>query len=163
MNIFVVNRHPITAARDLCDKHCVKMILETAQLLCAAHPKGTAPYKQTHMKHPCTIWTSASLQNYIWLYRHGIALEYEYERRYGRTHKSMEVLVWCGINLPSLPDIGLTPFAQAMPEQYKDADPVVAYRRYYLGDKSRIAKWNHSDVPEWYATKNPMLGLEVMA
>ena len=51
-----------------------------------------------------------------------------------------------------LPDIGLTPFAQAMPEKYKDANAVVAYRNYYIGEKSKIAVWKHSTPPCWWVT-----------
>lgn len=55
MNIFVLDEDPVIAAKNLADKHIVKMTLETAQMLCSAHPSGIAPYKQAHMKHPCTI------------------------------------------------------------------------------------------------------------
>ena len=34
MNIFVLDRNPTIAAQMACDKHVVKMILETAQMLC---------------------------------------------------------------------------------------------------------------------------------
>ena len=27
----------------------------------------TAPYRPVHMKHPCTIWSAASLDNWLWL------------------------------------------------------------------------------------------------
>ena len=33
MNIFVLDTNPITAAQMQCDKHVVKMVLETAQIL----------------------------------------------------------------------------------------------------------------------------------
>ena len=37
MNIFALHQHPVVAAKQHCDKHVVKMILETAQLLSNAH------------------------------------------------------------------------------------------------------------------------------
>ena len=37
MNIFYLDTRPKEAAMMHCDKHCVKMILETAQLLSTAH------------------------------------------------------------------------------------------------------------------------------
>jgi hypothetical protein len=40
MNIFVLSRCPRAAARLHCDKHVVKMILETAQLLYTARGAG---------------------------------------------------------------------------------------------------------------------------
>ena len=53
MNIFVLSECPIEAAQMQCDKHVVKMIVETAQMLCTV---GTGPYKRTHASHPCTVW-----------------------------------------------------------------------------------------------------------
>ena len=148
MNIFVLDEDPCIAARQLCDKHIPKMVLETAQLLCSAHE--TAPYKRTHYNHPCAIWTRASLSNYKWLLWHGVCMAKEYERRFLRKHKSEEVIDWAEKNEPSIFDYGLTPFAQAMPVQYKNEDPVLAYRTYYVAEKSRFAKWKHSEVPDWY-------------
>ena len=98
MNIFVLDYNPTRAAKMQCDKHVVKMALETAQLLCTAFPGGTAPYKLTHFNHPCAIWCRESLKNYNWLIDHGIALCDEYQHRYGKTHKSKEVILWCKRN-----------------------------------------------------------------
>ena len=36
MNIFVLDENPVIAAKMACDKHIVKMILESAQMLCTA-------------------------------------------------------------------------------------------------------------------------------
>lgn len=58
--------------------------------------------------------------------------------------------MWCADNQPPILDFGLTPFAQAMPDQYKDPNPVVAYRKYYIAEKSKIALWRHSDTPTWF-------------
>ena len=48
--------------------------------------------------------------------------------------------------------VGLTPFALAMPEQYKSDDHVEAYRNYYMSEeKQKIASWNkRREKPEWY-------------
>ena len=35
MNIFVLDESPVTSAQMQCDKHIVKMPLETAQMLCS--------------------------------------------------------------------------------------------------------------------------------
>ena len=43
MNIFVIDKDPVVAAQNLCDKHVVKMILESAQMLCAPFENGEAP------------------------------------------------------------------------------------------------------------------------
>ena len=37
MNIFCLDKDPVKAAQMMCDKHIVKMLLESAQLMCTAH------------------------------------------------------------------------------------------------------------------------------
>ena len=150
MNIFVLDKNPHVAAMYACDKHVVKMILESAQMLCSVHPEGTATYKRGFYNHPCTKWVRASSENYDWLIEHARALCTEYTRRYGKVHKSEKVIDWCDANRPELPDVGLTPFAQAMPEDYKNEDAVEAYRTYYRNDKRRFATWKDVDPPTWF-------------
>ena len=150
MNIFVLDKNPHVAAMYACDKHVVKMILESAQMLCSVQPEGTAPYKRSFYNHPCTKWVRASSANYDWLIEHALALCAEYSRRYGKVHKSEKVIDWCDANRPELPDVGLTPFAQAMPEDYKNEDAVEAYRTYYRNDKRRFATWKDVDPPTWF-------------
>ena len=152
MNIFVLDRDPAIAASMACDKHVVKMILETAQMLCtAAREAGHyAPYRSTHKKHPCTIWAGESKENWDWLVSHGLALCAEYTSRYGKKHKSQAIIEWCRDN-PVGPQEGLlTPFRQAMPNKYKSTDPVKSYRDYYIGEKSAFAVWAHSETPSWW-------------
>jgi len=144
MNIFILDGDPVKAAAMLCDKHVVKMTLETAQMLCSAFPKGEAPYKRAHYNHPCTIWTRTSQQNYKWLIKHGLAIADEYTARYNKTHKSAAVIKWCDEHKQTLglAENGLTPFAIAMNEdiygQVKDKNPIVAYQNYYL---AKHRKW----------------------
>ena len=116
MNIFAVDNDPKIAAQQLCDKHVVKMILESAQMLCAVFPNGDAPYKRAFYNHPCTKWARESVENYEWLLNHAYAMCQEYTRRYGKVHKSLNAIGWCGSNYPKLniPSKGLTPFAEAM-------------------------------------------------
>jgi hypothetical protein len=157
MNIFVVDLNPEVAARMLCDKHVVKMIVETAQILCTvSHNLGdkNVKYKPTHSKHPCTIWASETNDNYMWLASHGMALCKEYTLRYGKVHKSQEVILKCLTSAVKPKAIGLTNFAQAMPEQYRNNDVVSAYRNYYIGEK-KFAKWNKNrSAPEWWVNKD---------
>ena len=152
MNIFAVNQDPRKAARELCDKHVVKMILESAQMLCSAFPNGDAPYKQAYVNHPCTIWARETIQNYEWLLSHAYAMCQEYTRRYGKVHKSIYAIEWCGKNYHKLclPHTGLTPFAQAMPDEYKNNCAITAYQNYYNGEKSSFAKWRNGNVPDWF-------------
>lgn len=164
MNIFVLNSDPVLAAIDMCDKHVVKMIIESAQLLCTAHNTQYSPYRRTHPKHPCSIWTASTFDNYFWLLSHGFALCDEYSNRYKKIHKSYDVLLWCRDNTPSHfinGACGMTEFAQAMPDQYKHKNAVIAYRQYYLGEKARFARWKTGNIPAWFQQKNPMLGIEL--
>jgi len=153
MNIFVLDYNPVRAAKMQCDKHVVKMPLETAQLLCSAFPKGSAPYKQTHYNHPCSIWTRESIENYKWLILHGIALCDEFSHRYGKSHKSKEVILWCekNMNKLKLPFKGKTRFVLCFDDKYKVGNAVQSYRRYYRCAKYEIAKWNKNRLaPKWY-------------
>lgn len=151
MNIFVLNKDPVFAARNLCDKHIVKMPLETAQILSTAVFLSTPGlYKPSYQKHPCVLWASKTFGNFIWLYRHGKALCEEYTNRYGKIHKSQSVIELAGTFRDILPKGILTTFAQCMPEQYKQKSAIKAYRDYYLNDKAYFAKWNYSDKPKWW-------------
>ena len=157
MNIFVLNLDPDLAARDHCDKHAVKMVLESIQMLCAAHDPGVAPWKRTHYNHPCTVWARSSRENYVWLSKHAIALCEEYTRRYGRRHKAQDVAEWCQKNIPnSVPNKPMTPFAIAIKDKrYHLGDPVSSYRAYYLGEKARFARWRYSKMPDWWVISQP--------
>lgn len=139
MNIFILSEDPQIAARSLCNKHVVKMIVESAQLLCNYHHEDTVPYKRTHYNHPCSKWARESLHNYSWLLFHAKELCLEYTRRYGKIHKSQDVI----FNLPMYFDFRLdkTTFVQAVPDKYKCADPVEAYQKYYIAEKLRFCKW----------------------
>lgn len=154
MNIFVLHRNPRKAARMMCDKHVVKMILESAQMLCTvAHQNGIeAPYKPGFTHHPCTKWAGTSLQNWTWLLNHAEELCLEYTRRYNKNHKTEAVINYLAtIDIEKyLPNSGLTPFAKAMPEHYKHEDAVLSYRHYYLGAKSSFATWKNTKPPIWW-------------
>lgn len=160
MNIFVVHRNPVISAQSLADTHVVKMILETAQMLSTVLQAYGVPttYKATHAHHPCTVWASKSAQNYAWLLKHGLALCDEYTHRYKRTHKT-EALLRGELHAlpPGIPVIGQTEFAQAMPDEYRNEDVVIAYRTYYINAKASIAKWTNRDAPAWFEYKLPEL------
>jgi hypothetical protein len=139
MNIFFLSFNPRIAAEHHCDKHVVKMILETAQLLYTAHevlPPGA--YKKTHLNHPCAIWTRESKDNYKWLCQLGLALCKEYTFRYGKIHKTQAHIEWLTANIPDLPDVGVTEIRQAMPPEYKRPNPVEAYQTYYRENKLKL-------------------------
>jgi len=149
MNIFILDQNPVTAARFHADKHVNKMILESVQMLSTVLG---GRYKPTHKNHPCTLWVSRSRANALWLIDLTYALNQEAQARYGhdRDHKSLAVLdelVYLQA-VDDLPDEGLTPFAQAMPEEFKDPDPVMAYRRYYRSKP--FVSWARGAQPDWW-------------
>jgi len=165
MNIFVLDESPITSAQMQCDKHIVKMPLETAQMLCSVwHRYGLAdkiPYREAHKNHPCTLWAGDSAKNYEWLWQHGMELCFEYTRRYNKIHKCQQVIMDLKKFHASLFDFNKgTPHPQCMPDEYKCTEgtynslefaPVLAYRQYYVNAKKDIAKWEKSrSMPSWY-------------
>lgn len=155
MNIFAVDYCPKAAAVSLGDRHVVKMVLETAQMLCAIFPSGEAAYRRTHYNHPCTIWSRERFANYEWLYHHGIALADEFTHRYAKCHKSRAVIedCWNRIDRSMFASEGhLTPFAQAMPEEFRGVDPITAYRRYYRSAKAHLHTYTRRAKPDWLAS-----------
>jgi hypothetical protein len=155
MNIFFLDYDVKKCAMFHNNRHCIKMILETAQLLCGVHwvIGKEAPYKLSHKNHPCSIWARKSLSNYLYLCELGLELCKEYTYRYGKRHKSQDVIEWCLINKPNIPDIGFTEPAKAMPDEYKVKSVVESYRNYYMGAKSGLAVWKNREKPEWFKEK----------
>ena len=156
MNIFILHDDPVKAAEFYGDKH-FKIILEIAQMLCTVfHSQGieNVPYKASHASHPVTKWVGESSENFDWACTHAIALTNEKIFRQGKGHKSLEVVMWAMQNKHRLKfsKTGLTPFALAMPDQYKHENAVTAYRNYYLGEKRHLFSWKNRSVPEWIKT-----------
>lgn len=161
MNIFILDTDPVKAAQYHCDKHVVKMVLETAQLLSTAvqvisHREINGLYRQTHLNHPCSIWARESLENFLWLTSLGNALGDEYTHRYKRQHKSAAVIQLASYHAFDFWDKfpirkGLE-FVQCMPMDLRHKDPVTAYRNYYISDKLPFAKWTNRDMPPWWPT-----------
>jgi len=151
MNIFVVSTSPRVSARQLCDKHIVKMVLESTQILCSCYePHMNPPYKPSHFNHPCPKWARSSRQNFNWLLTHALTLSEEYTKRYGKIHASAKVLEWILDNPPlHLPQIGLTKFVVCMPDACKRDKVTESYRQYYIQEKKDFAKWKLGDKPIW--------------
>lgn len=156
MNIFVLDTDPVIAAKMQCNKHVVKMILESAQLLSTCHhwheSASDDMYRSTHQNHPCSVWVRQSANNYYWLYQHFLALMDEYTERYGKVHACDRLRSVLAIAPPTMPFLGLTEFPQCMPEEYKQESTVEAYRAYYAGDKAYMAVWPENKMPEWFKT-----------
>lgn len=159
MNIFLLDWDVRKCAQYHNNRHCVKMILESAQLLCSSHhmtgtPPDQIPYKLAHKNHPCSKWVRESLSNYLYLCELGLELCKEYTYRYGKRHKSQDVIEWCITNKITILDLGITEPPKAMPDEYKVDDVIESYRNYYRGPKSKFAEWKNRDIPDWYVKKD---------
>jgi len=173
MNIFVLHLDPSICAKYHCDKHVVKMIIETTQLLYTClwicfnnideiiktapyTLSGNQGYKMVSKNHPCSIWLRESVSNYEWLIRLGFALCDEYKLRYGKEHACLEHIQWLECVVPDIPDIGITKFKIVMPEickidNYSNFKNVTeSYRNYYKMEKKKFAKWTNREMPEWF-------------
>ena len=137
MNIFYLDECPRKAAQLQYNKHVVKMILESAQMLCSAHHvlgnPDDVPYKLAHKNHPSTIWVRENSLHYDWLYEHFCALQGEYYKRYGKTHMSFDkCYVPCMSHPANIPHEPFEQPPQCMPDEYKDECSVKAYWNYYI-------------------------------
>lgn len=180
MNIFILHEDPIKSAQYQCDKHVVKMIVESAQMLSTAHrmvdgtmerrpsksgsmiqyyklgdSRENTLYKACHFNHPSSIWSRESGANYRWHYRHFVALCDEYTHRYGKVHMTDTKLRYVLQAIPkNIPNIDRTPFKLAMgsnPECMLP-DPVESYRRYYKTKRDRFTMaWTKRKIPEWFS------------
>jgi hypothetical protein len=151
MNIFVLDKNLKKCARYHCDKHLIKMILESAQILCSVLWSCgiKAPYRKTHVNHPCVLWAAESLANWRWLKELARELNAEYQYRFNKeSHKSFDVIM--SLPEPPLSDLGLTKQPLVMPKCYHRADAISSYRLYYAKEKTHIAKWTKRKVPKWF-------------
>lgn len=110
------------------------------------------PYAITHVNHPCTVWTRESLTNFNWLLDCTKYMCEEFTYRYGGKHSVEFIIDWMYENPPNLKDIGLTEFAQAMPDVYKSDSATEAYRKYYAYKTTYMkVNWKLEErIPNWW-------------
>lgn len=176
MNIFYLEHDVTRCAKAHVDKHCVKMILEYAQLLSTAHRvidgikmvgvstktgrkqtryvisdgRESSLYVATHINHPSAVWVRHSSSNYDWLFKLFVTLMCEYTYRYGKVHATSRLADHLSNAPKNIVDGSFTEPTPAMPEQYKvSGDSITSYRNYYLGDKRRMFSWKRREVPTW--------------
>ena len=169
MNIFFLNKKPGRCARWHCDKHVVKMILESTQILYTCHHTngGTelvnsqAPlclttnkrgYKNHSPNHPSVKWARSSMAHYIWLCHLGLALVKEHTHRFSpkKPHSCLVHLEWLITNHPPglLEKSWLSDPTPAMPNEYKvEGNVQRSYINYYQGSKNHMLKWSYRHVP----------------
>jgi hypothetical protein len=175
VNIFYLDEDPRQCAEWMVDKHVVKMILETAQLLSTAHrildgvesidtsgprkkkvytlndDRNTILYSATHINHPSAVWARSSVENYNWLVDHLFALDAEYTFRYDKQHATITKM---GVEIASPPlnlkEWDWTPMPSCMDPQYIiGEDPIANYRNYYKYGKASMHSWKKREAPEW--------------
>lgn len=174
MNIFYVDTCPKMSAVYLVDKHVVKMILESAQLLSTAHrvldgikseikvndrkktvymlpdEREGIMYAATHINHPSAIWTRTAVENYLWLVEHFFALNSEYTHRYEKVHKCFSMGLYLQSPPKNLCDYNMTEMPRCMPDEYKDTNSVInSYRNYYRIGKKDLHKYTKREYPYW--------------
>jgi hypothetical protein len=175
MNIFYLDKDPKVCAEMHVDKHCVKMILEYAQLLSTTHrvldgilvdglsksgrkrkqyilpdQREQMLYSATHINHPSAIWVRQSDANYAWLFKMFGALMDEYTYRYGKNHACERLADALSHRPNNIPKGSFTEPTPAMPDHYKVAgDSIQSYKNYYLGDKQRMFSWKNRPTPQF--------------
>lgn len=178
MNIFYLDHDIDKCAEAHVDKHVTKMQLETAQMLStniwidevlgyiprkvtsdetaklrtaaldAGYPTEVR-YKPCFHNHPCTIWMRESYENYEFSMLLVAALNSEAQWRGFKPHKSAKMVKQ--LPLPTnMPNKGLTPLAQAIPEERKNPDATKAYREYYQNEKVHLARYTRRAPPTWW-------------
>lgn len=158
MNIFILDKNVVLSASYHCDKHIVKMLTETCQILSTVYrevAKEEIPdfiYKATHKNHPCVKWCRESRSNFIYCIHLGFELYNEYQHRYNKPEKHKRAKIILDYLNKKQFDLYFenfyeTPFALAMPEQYKSDNTVEAYRAYYCHCKNHLFKWTKREIP----------------
>ena len=181
MNIFYLDHNVTNCAKMHADKHCVKMILEYAQMLSTAHRlidgiqsvgvsktgrkqiqyvlpdnRESGLYSATHINHPSTIWARRNYSNYAWLFDMFVSLMKEYTFRYGKIHSCNRLVEYLKHAPKNIDQGAFTQPTPAMPEQYKVTDDSIkSYRNYYVGEKSQMFAWKFRDVPAWILSVIP--------
>lgn len=160
MNIFFSDSDPVIAAQNLDDKRVVKMILESAQMLCCAlhlnQASHLAKYKLTHSNHPSNLWARATDANYDWLLQHFKALCDEYTHRYGKIHATANMYSDLCAGKAFVPRGPLTPFANCATRSDLGidckhiSDTVTAYKFYLM------QRWLRDSNPKWTKREQPV-------
>lgn len=162
MNIFFTSVCPKESAENLCQRHIIKMILESAQMLCTAHREfgdnSSLLYKSAHKNHPSSVWVRKSRENYFWLYNHFIALCSLYTKNTGKVHKTdRELGVILAAAPANLPSRGFRLPPMCMPDEFKSDNVCESYQNYLTSkykewqtrDKSLKVIYPHGS-PSWY-------------
>ena len=149
------------------DKNGNLVYLKSGKLRVKKHWKldderETEMYLAVHPKHPTTLWTMESAENYDWHYAHFVELLNEFERRHKKLPKTAamkEILARRPDNIPNVPATPIKLAMQQFPQcVVRDRDGVIdvveSYRNFYIEDKERFATWNKGrSAPDWWTAR----------
>ena len=180
MNIFVLSYSAIPQvhykenARMHCDKHVVKMITESVQMLVTVLPQyfsKTAlgleppckPLAAGHAKHPCVLWLQQDIIhfNYLAQLAYHLCLEKQARWPLNADHEYqpfIEHLCQCLYITDYLSTHSRLPetFATAVKSESlrstnrPHVEAVTIYRDYYISDKATFATWRGVGKPSWW-------------
>ena len=166
MNIFATSDDPEIAARNLCNRHSVKMPTESVGMLVFAFREDSTPIankrSHRHYKHPASIWARRTRENFNWLVEHAYVQMDEYKARYKREHAYKSHLDWVNENKRQVEfsECGFTEFARCF-SSFKELldktipDATLAYQEFYRLDKIDFAKWPCAKkIPDWWIGKD---------
>lgn len=138
MNLFLLSIDHLKAALAACDAHCVKMVLESTQLLYAAWHvnNGELPklksdlktYKLAHKNHPTAVWVRECEENYKFTLNYALALAEEYSHRYSVEGKEPKVHA-CVAHLNRLKEWGYPTKVKVDEETIKENVPLKKKRK----------------------------------
>lgn len=191
MNIFILSeeREPLVhyhqQAHFHIDKHVVKMIAESTQMLVtalAAQPRHMQletlqiasnlpckPLSSGMTKHPCTVWTASRIEHLNYVACLALQLCYEHQYRYPLSAEHA-YMPWLLDLVAELTRSGFGPTA-ALPSQFavavKDTNlrsiatdhliALDAYRDYYVRDKRNFATWKRRMKPMWFLLREELI------
>lgn len=167
MNIFVTSTDPSTCAKEHCDVHLRKMIVETAQLLATAHHEldgKVVAYKPTHKNHPCAVWVRQHPANFAWAVQllQELCFEYWWRNDGKKDHKTEQYIEELSI-MPQAMRSGIytavcfpLDFPKAMPDEFKQKCVETSYQDYL---NAKFAEWRSRERPmkvEWTNRPKPV-------
>lgn len=187
MNIFILSeeREPLVhyhqQAHYHIDKHVVKMIAESVQMLVTslsfhsnydsmlASNLPCKPLSASMTKHPCTVWTCSSIEHTNYLACLALQLCHEHQYRYPLSPQHA-YMAWLSSLVAELTRLGFGP-NYALPTQFavavKDTDKrsiatdhvdaLHIYRSYYVRDKRSIATWKKRLKPMWFLLREELM------
>ena len=181
MNIFVLSYSAIPQvhykenARMHCDKHVVKMITESVQMLVTVLPRYFSSYVAIdleppcrplaagHAKHPCVLWLWQDITHFNYLAQLAQSLCEEKQARWPlNADHEYQIFIWqlCQRlqTIHDLTDQTKLPetFATAVKSETlrstntPHVEAVTIYRDYYIRDKASFATWRGVGKPDWW-------------